>query len=75
MAGYRLANYVVDLYKKADRKDGNLMGDQSTQRRFVLREKSVGEWTKWLAEDSRKAFKESPLRKIKKILNLITSES
>ena len=67
LAGFRLAHYIVDLYKKA-KEEGNLMGE-SFGEKWQPKERSIKEWKKLLAESSKKAFKLSHLPYIRNIMS------
>ena len=76
LAGYRLANYMVDIYSKAVREEKkNLMGSvlrQERRNRPPIVERSLKELKKMLAEDSWQGFRESPLRTMREVLNIRT---
>jgi hypothetical protein len=69
LAGYRLAYYVVDLYKHSKgRSQQNLLLSSLPSfnpKPWAFIERSIPELRKLLAEDSRNAFKESPLSFLK----------
>lgn len=65
LAGLRLANYVVDLYKHDTRRDKmQLREERPAGKWFQFKERSMTDWQKILAKDSLKAQKEFNLAKL-----------